>query len=153
MNAHDYAERGWLVFPLAPHSKQPNPRYAPSGYKSATTDHALIDSWPDGGNIGIACAPSGLIIIDVDYRNGPDLALVNSLPATHAVGTADGFHLYYRTEQLGPVRGKLGDGIDIKYNGYVVAPPSIHPDGIAYREMDSMEPIELPAGLKSLVLK
>jgi hypothetical protein len=36
--------------------------------------------------------------------------------------------------------GKLADGIDIKYRGYVVAPPSIHANGKAYKVAKDTEP-------------
>ena len=38
------------------------------------------------------------------------------------------------------------DGIDIKYNGYVVASPSIHPNGKEY-VWNKREPIVLPKGI------
>ena len=151
--AVDYVERGWHVFALAPHSKAPHPRWSRTGYKSATTDLEIINEWVDRDvNIGVACAPSGLIVIDVDYRNGPDFDTLEKFPNTYTVGTADGYHLYYEIEP-GTYRGKVGDGIDSKYNGYVVAPPSLHPDGVRYGCINEMDPIMFPEELLPLIVR
>jgi hypothetical protein len=133
--------------------KQPHPHYAPRGHHSATLDPDVITQWPAHANIGIACAASGLIVIDVDRRNNPDSAILEELPATMTVGTADGWHAYFTTGPLVGVRGKLCDGIDIKYNGYVLAPPSIHPDRVAYRLLDDIDPVPLPGHLLERIMK
>ena len=151
--ATSYVEKGWHVFALAPNAKTPHYHWSRLGYKSATTDLDKINKWCDQGvNLGIACAPSGLIVIDVDYRNEPDFDILEKLPNTYTVGTADGYHLYYEIEP-GTYRGKVGDGIDIKYNGYVVAPPSLHPDGVQYKIINYMEPIPFPTKLLSLIVR
>jgi hypothetical protein len=121
------------VFPLGQRAKVPLGRLAPNGFLSATVDAGIIRNWwtkaPDA-NIGIACAPSGLVVIDVDPRNGGDETfgkLQNELgpvPQTWTVLTPGvGQHYYYR-DQVGEYAGTLGPGVDIKYQGYVVAPPS-----------------------------
>ncbi len=76
-----YAEQGWCVLPLH-HPVEggcscgttgctnigKHPRLT-GGFREATTDTEQIrtwwDRWPDA-NIGIAPAPSGLVVIDVD---------------------------------------------------------------------------------------
>lgn len=153
MTALDYAARGWSVLAVKPMSKQPHPHYSPRAHLSATVDTDVIGSWPSTVNVGIACAASGLIVIDVDRRNNPDPVILDELPATMTVGTADGWHAYFTTGPLPQVRGKLGDGIDVKYNGYVLAPPSIHPDRVAYRLLDDREPIGLPQRLLERIMK
>jgi hypothetical protein len=77
-----HARRGWHVFPLRPGGKRPAlhgkhrcPRTSSCrdghlGWEQrATTDLARIHAcWTYGPcfNIGIACGPSGLIVIDLD---------------------------------------------------------------------------------------
>ena len=149
--AIDYAQRGWKVFPLAPHTKIPHPRLSRNGYKCATSNVEEVSKWSEQDvNVGMACAPSGLIVIDVDYRNGPDMDVVEQFPKTFTVGTADGYHLYYEIGE-GTYRGKVGDGIDVKYNGYVVAAGSIHPDGPTYEVIDWQDPIQFPSHLLHLI--
>jgi Bifunctional DNA primase/polymerase, N-terminal len=64
-----YAERGWHVFPVKDGGKEPR-----AGWKWTrwnTRDPALIRQWwASGGNVGIACGPSGLVVIDLD-TGGP----------------------------------------------------------------------------------
>ncbi len=133
-----YARHGWQVIPL--NGKIPRTEY---GYKDATTDPGIIEAWwnkwPDA-NVGIVTgAVSGLVVLDVD-RHGEDgmktLADLEreygSIPSTLQVKTGGGgIHYYFRYPKEGkaPCRTRIYPGIDIKGDGgYVVAPPSLHPD-------------------------
>src|SRR5579875_2962345 len=89
--ALSYARRGWHVFPCRPRAKDPDGRLAPRGHLQATTDEATIRRWwaaSPHANIGIACGPSGLIVLDIDPRHGGDenlrdlLARCGPLPET-----------------------------------------------------------------------
>ena len=131
--ALNYVDQGWYVLPLQPKEKTPYFRYARNGYKSATNNRDLIKQWwadVPNLNIGIACDLSGLVVLDVDFRNG---GTIENLADTYKVSTGNGFHYYYQTTRYPviPVR----KGIDVKYRGYVVAPPSIHPNGHKYEFM------------------
>ena len=91
-------------------------------------------------NIGIR-PPAGMVVVDVDPRDGGDLALAaleaeyGPLPATWTAETGSGGWHYWFTVGAADLRGKLCPGIDLKHGGtgYVVAPPSRHPDGGIYR--------------------
>jgi Bifunctional DNA primase/polymerase, N-terminal len=81
-------------------------------------------------------AVSGLVVIDVDPRNGGNVSLGDMVrqglltPTKRVITGANGQHLLYRHPgQHVPSRGLPGwPGIDVKGDGgYVVAPPSIHP--------------------------
>jgi hypothetical protein len=114
------AERGWHVFPLVPGGKAPAVR---AWEQRATTDPDRIRRcWSAGAfGIGIACGPSGLLVVDLDTPKTPDevppepwrapgfvdgcdvySALAGehgdtSMWATRAVSTPHGGrHLYYR---------------------------------------------------------
>ena len=152
-----YAARGLAVFPLVPGAKKPLTEH---GHREATTDTAEIErrwqKWPDA-NVGIACSASGLLVIDVDqHANGADGAATlaalerqhGPLPETWRVLTGGGgLHLYFRFpgDTVGiRVPGTLGPGVDVKYSGYVVVPPSRHPDGGVYQWEIGSAPGDVP---------
>lgn len=132
------AGRGWRVFPLRPDDKRP----AVDRYEQrATIDPDRIRRcWTAGPyGVGIACGPSGLVVIDLDtpkpdqpppaewaidgVNDGADvLAVLNSragqpYPAeTYTVTTGrGGTHLYYRHPADGPelhnTAGNRGGGL------------------------------------------
>jgi hypothetical protein len=114
------------------------------GHRVGTDDASRIRAWwrasPTSG-IGIWCEASHLIVLDVDPRNGGNetwAALVErwgSLLDTPVwVKTpSGGRHFYFRPSPgMTRVPGKLGPGVDVKWNGYVCAPPSIHDTGRRY---------------------
>jgi len=152
MAALVYADRfGFHVFPLLKHRKEPNGWLAPHGHHSATCEPARITQWwrtVPNANVGIACAVSGLCVLDIDPRNGGDETLAHleepaPLPHTWTVLTpSGGQHFYFRYRGVGRVVGSLGDGIDVKHDGYVVAPPSVHPNGGVYRWDAGAHPLE-----------
>ena len=65
------AERGFAVFPLRPGSKVPAVRGDWEGLAVAEPQRLLEIGWPAGGNIGIACGPSGLFVLDLDIAKDP----------------------------------------------------------------------------------
>jgi Bifunctional DNA primase/polymerase, N-terminal len=121
--ARELAGRGWAVFPVRPGGKTPlvpaaHPDGDPAGRgcrgrcgrlghgcHDATTDAAVIASWWSrwpSANIGVACGPSALLVVDLDgadavawwagqvqrYGTGPT--------RTSATPRRGGYHLWYR---------------------------------------------------------
>lgn len=132
-----YAQKlGWYVFPCVPNEKRP---LTSNGLLAATTDMAQIDAWwgqrPDA-NIGVACGPSGLVVLDVDVKNNGDASfesLRGTLPAelfetVTASTPSGGQHLLY-SAPFAPVQSGvncIGVGIDIRaQGGYIVVTPSM----------------------------
>jgi hypothetical protein len=166
------AARGWHVFPLAPGSKRP----AVGVWEArATTDSDRVHAcWTTGAfGIGVACGPSGLLVVDLDVAkpgttppepwqrpgvaDGRDVlaALCEDAsqpwPDTHTVATASGgLHLYFRQPagaQMRNTHGRLGWLIDTRgHGGYVVAPGTVLA-GRAYTVVDDTEPADLPRWL------
>lgn len=137
------AKLGWYVFPCLPLDKRPDGRLVKHGVKGASIDPVVIRKWFTEGdhNLGLACGPSNLVVIDVDPRNGGGQELVElqrqgvfpETPIAHTGG--GGLHYFFRapSEPLknGPLRGHRG--IDVKTaGGYVVIAPSIHASGNMY---------------------
>jgi hypothetical protein len=112
------------------------------GCLDATTDASRITAWWEHRpfNIGIATGPSKLFVVDVDGEAGA-AALQrlqdqhSGLPDTLQTRTARGVHYWY--EMPNPAvhssAGRIAAGIDVRgAGGYVVAPPSLHPNGGRY---------------------
>lgn len=132
-----YVARGWPVLPLD--GKKP---LTPRGVHDATTDPETVRRWwarwPTAG-VGIATGRvSGLVVVDVDGDEGERSAEALELPPTRTVRTARGRHAYYaHPGGRVPNRARVRPGVDVRgEGGYVVAPPSPHPDGDAYAWAD-----------------
>jgi hypothetical protein len=179
------ARRGWYVFPLWPNSKTP----ALHGYRDcpgaadcaeghlgweqrATRDEQRIAAYWSrlpGANVGVACGPSALVVLDLDTPGGEHAETTRvahgadtlarlaheaqgegyELPDhTFAVATSSGgIHLYYQAPvgvTLRNTSGVAGALLDSRgAGGYVVAAGSVRPNG-AYRVVNDAPVAELP---------
>jgi Bifunctional DNA primase/polymerase, N-terminal len=170
------AERGWHVFPCQPGGKRPALRA--DWENRATTDTGRIARcWAAGPyNIGVACGPSRLVVIDLDtpkpgeakpaewahdtgVNDGADVLAAlcedegQPWPAgeTFTVATpSGGTHLYFTAPPGTAFRntaGKLGWLIDTRARGgYVVGPGSVI-GGKPYTTVNPDPPAQLPAWL------
>lgn len=144
--AIELAAHGWEVLPLNGKVPSFSRRDGGHGLHDATTDPRQVADWwrqrPDA-NIG-ARVPPALLVLDIDPRHDGDLHLTQHeakhgrLPETLTVfsGRGDGGrHLYFRRPPGKLTGASLGPGIDLKVStGYVVVPPSLHPEsGQPYR--------------------
>lgn len=146
-----YASFGLAVFPLRERDKRPLTR---NGCKDASIDTSTIDAWwakwPNA-NIGIAtgAASGGLVVIDIDIDDakGEDGGVFlrrwerehGELPETaQALTGRGGMHMLYRCMEEIRNSANPAVGIDVRgEGGYIVAPPSIHPNGNRYEwELD-----------------
>lgn len=141
-----YAELGLAVFPLAYRNKVPA---IEGGCKAATTEKSKIERWWNQNpryNIGIATGnkSNGLVVIDldVDKNKGIDGYEVlrdwqnkhGELPETWQSITGRGvYHYFYKDTITHSNKVGLYEGVDIRgEGGYIVAPPSVHPNGNTY---------------------
>ena len=144
-----YASWGWHVIPVVPNGKVPATQH---GVNDATTDAEQIARWwaqnPDY-NIGIAAgARSGLVVFDVDPRNGGEesweawLKANGSVPDGAMQMTAGGgeHHLGVYDPEIRSC--KLADGVDLLADGrYFVAFPSTI-EGRSYQWEASSDPFD-----------
>ena len=152
-----YAELGLAVFPLAYRNKVPA---VVGGCKVATTERTTIERWWDKNpqyNIGIATGnkSSGLVVIDldVDKNKGIDGYDVlrdwqnkhGELPETwQSITGRGGYHYFYKDAIVHSNRVGLYEGVDIRgEGGYIVAPPSVHPNGNIYEWEQGPEEYEI----------
>jgi putative DNA primase/helicase len=145
-------KKGWKVFPLREREKMPA---TANGFKDATSDlEEIARLWGEREyNVGLATGEgSGVWVFDVDGDapkggglTGPEaLALLEerhgALPPTLMVKTGNGAHYYYRMPVGRDLRNRARitidgqrTGLDVRADGgYVVLPPSVHPNGQAY---------------------
>ena len=129
-------QRGWHVFPCRA-DKAPA---TPHGFKDATSDPDEVrELWRQhpGPAFGIATGSSGLVVVDIDCKNGAPgyeswqelgRELGPGIEDTAVVGTpSGGRHYYYRANghKAGSTVGKLAAGIDTRgAGGYVIGPGS-----------------------------
>ena len=177
-----YAALGWHVMPLwwvkegacacgdalcKNPGKHPISYLVPRGQDNATTDEAKLRYWFESepeANIGIFLRPSGLMAIDIDPRNG-GVETIEAIEAKNgrlesdvlAITGGGGEHRVFLAPANGTLPGKLGDGVDVKLNGYIVVEPSSHASGQRYQWEGSSDPLEgvvpspLPDWLRDLV--
>jgi hypothetical protein len=173
------AERGWHVFPCQPGGKRPALRE--DWEHRATTDTARIARcWATGPfNIGVACGPSHLVVIDLDtpkpgqakpaewshdtgVNDGADVLAAlcerhrQPWPSnTFTVATpSGGTHLYFTAPPGAHLRntaGRLGWLIDTRATGgYVLGSGSLV-GGKPYTVVNPAPPAPLPAWLAALL--
>lgn len=139
-----YARQGWDVFPIQPKNKTPFKDFHWNQEASHDTEK-IKDWWAEwpGANVAIATGKrSGVFVVDIDASHGgeqswAELILENgAIDDTPIAATGGGGrHIFFKYpgQEVRNTAGKLGEGIDTRGDGgYVVAAPSIHPNGKAY---------------------
>jgi hypothetical protein len=155
-------------------------------HPTGRASHRTASSSPSGklwwvenpyDNVAINPELSGCVVIDIDPRSGGHLSwerLLNKykieLPNTVMTLTGEyltsenetmrGYHLWFRVQEPASFIQNLSElgfeGIDIKYNGGVMAPPSRHSSGVTYAWASGKSPFdleiaELPDALAQLI--
>jgi hypothetical protein len=173
-SALGYAARGMTVFPVKVGLKQPLwSRWESRATRDTDTIRRVWDRAPY--NVGVACGPSGLVVIDLDQpkddtpppaehtgaTRGADVlaALAQQArqpwPATMTVATpSGGTHLVFQAPEGTEVHNSahtVGWCIDVRaQGGYVLGIGSLI-DGRPYRLESSGPPVPLPRWLYQLV--
>lgn len=152
-----YCENGFGIIPIRARSKVPATMHGlndwfddPEGARELWTAHPDL-------NIAIVCgAPShGLLVLDfdIDEESGKDGTATlgdwedtyGELPPTCvAVTGSGGMHYLYRTDRNNIHPSANAElGVDVRCDGgYIVAPPSVHPNGRTYQWTDGDAPWE-----------
>jgi Bifunctional DNA primase/polymerase, N-terminal len=171
--ACEAARRGWAVFPCRPGDKRPA---VPEWEQKATSDPDQVRrSWPSPRhNVGIACGPSRLVVLDLDahgdlpqewqlpgLHDGKDVLAQlaewagQPWPSTYMVATpSGGWHMYYVAPEGGQIRNSaslISPQVDVRAGGgYVLGAGSVV-DGRPYEPLDGCDPEPLPAWLCRLL--
>ena len=136
----------WAVFPVDSSTKKP---FTPHGCKDAKKVTGAIKNWwkkwPDAA-IGVATGSiSGIIVIDLDIDKNKGLdgyreitkweQVYGALPDTaRSITGRGGNHLFFKYAGK-DIKNRAGllDGVDVRgEGGYVILPPSLHPNGTEY---------------------
>ena len=155
-SARDYAQTGFSVIPLRPKRKEALVTW--KKYQQHRATETQINSWWEKtprANVGIVTGGvSGIVVIDCDSTEACK-RFIRDYPeaeSTRQARTGKGKHFYF--EWARGIRNKagstaLGQGIDVRSDGgYVVAAPSIHPNGRAYEWVNKKSIQPLPKRLK-----
>jgi hypothetical protein len=167
--ARRYTENGAAVYPARPDKtaliRGWNGRAAARDPERAA---AYFTEFPDA-QLGLACGPSNLVVIDVDPRNGGDASFrrlcaeigLEQFESCPVVSTPGGRHIYFRapTPRLRSASHALGPGVDIIGDrGGVLAPPSRRGEGdyawvTPNGELPALETLpEMPAAIVERVV-
>jgi hypothetical protein len=150
-----------------------------AGIKTATRNKVVLSTYFNSNptaNVAIYCRKSGLLVVDIDPRNGGDTSWAHfvktyalEIPETVEVITGEyeingnhvrGTHLYFSVsgdlEFIGSLKKFNLPGVEFKYNGYVIAPPSKHFSGVEYEFKEGSAPwqieaVKLPPALEVLL--
>jgi len=154
-SALQLAQQGFSVIPLKPRSKEPLIQWAK--YQAIRASEEQVREWwtmqPDA-NIGVVTGQvSGLVVVDIDSQEGYQTLEMAEIDLsdfiTPSARTGRGMHYYFQDPDnaIGSFRFHGGD---VKSDGgYVVAPPSIHPNGPLYEWITS--PVDI--GLEYVPIK
>ena len=149
-----YCEHGIAVVPLKPKSKQPAMAHGLNDwFDDPESAREVWTRYPDF-NVGIVCgAPShGLLVLDFDVDEDKDKDGYATLRAWEraqgdlsetavAITGSGGMHYLYRTDRANIRPSANAElGVDVRCDGsYIVAPPSLHPNGNRYEWQDHPE--------------
>ena len=133
---------GFSVIPLRPKKKEPAiSSWTPYRHRKPTGKE--LKRWFENtdNNIGIVCGPisGNLAVPDYDQPGAMQWAIDQNFPRTAQVktGKPEGYHQLFQTDgrPLSNFQNRSDmPGIDFRAEGgYVVAPPSIHPNGTVYK--------------------
>jgi replicative DNA helicase len=143
--AEAYLARGLRPLPAARGTKFPRVPWTP--YQEAPPSLEQVRAWwtetPEDGIALVVGAQSELLVVDLDGGEAAERLLTERgihLPhAAPRVRTRHGWHVYLRSTVPVPDRIALFSSevpkaqVDIRGQGIVIAPPSVHPSGHVYQ--------------------
>lgn len=158
-----YQRLGWSVIPIKPGKKEALIKWAEFQSRRATL--AEIARWwrsTPNANVGIVTGLiSNLVVVDIDSLVGGEAYIAKFGKPSNTImqktGKPFAHHLLFTHpgDQKYRTMARLWDSLDIRADGgYIVVPPSAHPNGRLYRwaidptEMGLDDLLELPKELR-----
>jgi len=147
-DAKKLLDKGFSVIPIKAKDKAPAIQ-SWKEYQNRMPTEKELHTWFDPGNknVGIICGriSGGLIVVDFDAKETLEFliegGITKFIEKTLVAKTGKGFHVYFRVpEDLSETRRFDNLKVDIKgEGGYVVAPPSIHKEGVRYQFLNDKD--------------
>jgi hypothetical protein len=127
-----YHSLGWSIIPIKTNSKVPAIKWEEYQNRIASTEE--VERWFTGNNygIGLVCGKiSNVLVVDIDeYKKTGTLDVSSPVFVNTPRG---GRHLYFKYSENIATTVNADLAIDIRSDGgYVLLPPSIHPNGKPY---------------------
>ena len=153
-----YCENGFAIIPIKERGKEPATKHGLNDWFDNPEDARALWERNPNLNIGIVCgAPShGLLVLDFDIdeeREKDGYAALSAwektngeLPETAvSITGSGGMHYLYRTDRNSIHPSANHDlGVDVRCDrSYIVAPPSVHPNGNRYEWQDHPEDVPI----------
>ena len=139
-SALQYAKRGFSVIPIEPKGKKPLIAWEQYQTRAAPANEIKKMFGAPGANVAIVTGKiSGLVVIDVDSEAAKEklksIVPNYDLDGVSRTKTGRGWQLFFAHPGT-PIQNRAAvlPGLDVRGDGgYVVAPPSIHPNGKQYK--------------------
>lgn len=150
-----YTSRGWAVFPTV--GKHPAIKGGAGLHDAAGDPDAVAELFaraPQADGVAVNCGASGLLVVDIDTPAGVAHWDTLAMPVTATATTGRGQHLYFQTldPRARSSTGRVAAGIDTRgHGGYVLLPPSRHPDGHRYAWLLDGDVVPCPDKLLELL--
>ena len=139
--AIEYVDSGWSILPVKPEDKRP---YMTNWlqYNHTRASKEMAVNWfkqLSGAGIGVVTGKiSNMVVLDVEsYCPTPIDELLKKYPTQMISRTGSGgYHLFYQFPQnVSKISNRVGifEGADLRADGgFIVLPPTIHPNGNRY---------------------
>ena len=154
--ANEYIDQGWSILPVKPSEKRPYmTNWLQYQHVKATKD--MAENWftsLTGAGVGMVTGRiSGVVVLDIEsYCRIPIEELLRRYPTQMVSRTGSGgYHLFYiYPNDVPKIANRVGifEGADIRADGgFIVLPPTRHPNGRQYEWVKTGFPGVFPKAL------
>lgn len=159
---YDYIDNGWSILPVKPDEKRPFMTNWLQ-YEKTKASRDMVESWfstLSGAGVGMVTGRiSNVVVLDVEsYCPTPIEEILKKYPTQLISRTGSGgYHLFYQYPQNVTKisnRVRIFEGADLRADGgFIVLPPTRHPNGNCYEWVQRGTPMMFPLPLLDLESK
>lgn len=158
----DYIHSGWSILPVKPEEKRP---YMTNWlqYTRTRAPKEMVENWFNnlsGAGVGAVTGKiSNIVVLDVEsWCKTPIEELLKKFPTQMiSKSGSGGYHLFYQYPVgRNKISNRVGifDGADLRADGgFIVLPPTVHPNGMRYEWVQRGIPGAFPLALLELESK